>query len=675
MSQTTQPVETSSGPRPIRQLSVGVVNKIAAGEVIERPASVVKELLENSVDSGATQIEVTLEQGGTELIRITDNGCGIASDQLELAVTSHATSKIYDADDLFRVQTFGFRGEALASIAEVSQFMIRSRVATENSARELTVNGGHREPIVPCGAPVGTTIEVRQLFYNTPVRRKFLRTSQTEKGHIAEAFTRVALAHPEIQLTLINNTKTLYNLPPTDSWRERIDAFFGAEISDGLIPIASSVDTPEGPVSISGFVVDPSVSRSHNRLQYLFLNGRYIRDRSLQHALRESYRGLLMTGRFPVCFLRLSMPFGQVDVNVHPAKLEVRFQNGGELYRQLLGTLRNKFLSTDLTANARLNRERAVSRDNSAGAGDPANIDSSAVDGVEQPFSQQEKIPFSQPAPSIDWTSAPRDAITRHLEAQSQSRAPNGPRSDADESIFPGSELSSRQPVHARREAPPFSSSDRYYADHAHGTAGDATQGAAQAHHQGHRTLALQVHNTYLISETEEGMLVIDQHALHERIIYEQLREKVLDEKLESQRLLVPEPVTLPPAECTVVLENAETLRKIGIVVEPFGGDTVIVSSYPAMLANHNPAEMLRGVIEKLLDDGATLDSRDLIDELLHMISCKAAIKAGDKLTSEEIESLLEHRQLCQDAHHCPHGRPTSLMFSREELDRRFKRI
>lgn len=660
--------------RPIRQLSTGVINKIAAGEVIERPASVVKELLENSVDAGATKIEVALEQGGTELIRITDNGHGISRDQLELAVTSHATSKICDADDLFRVKTFGFRGEALASIAEVSQMCIRSRVAEEDSGFELSINGGRREPIAPCGAPIGTTMEIRQLFYNTPVRRKFLRTPQTEKGHIAEAFTRVALAHPEIRMTLINNQKILHDLSPQESWRERISAFFGPEVSDGLIPLTSSVNTPDGEISISGYVVDPSVTRSHNRMQYLFLNGRYIRDRSLQHALRESYRGLIMTGRFPACFLRLSIPYEMVDVNVHPAKLEVRFQNGGELYRQLLGTIRSKFLSTDLTASARLTTGAAVTTSDSIAEAAPTDRSSNVIQSTPV-LKRQDRIEFSKSRPEFDWTSAPRQAMTQHLEATARDRSSLNRQDDRSTGglqpvRFPGdspstnrsrdveSVLSHSSPTRQIESSPsePFDS-------HAHRETPTRTASA------------LQVHNTYLISETEEGMLVIDQHALHERIIYEQLREKVLNGSLETQKLLVPEPVSLAPAESSIVLQQAETLAGIGIVVEPFGGDTVIVSSYPAMLANHNPAEMLRDLVDKLMAEGASPDSRDLVDELLHMISCKAAIKAGDKLTPEEINALLEHRQLCQDAHHCPHGRPTSLMFSREELDRRFKRI
>jgi DNA mismatch repair protein MutL len=322
------------------------VNKIAAGEVIERPASVVKELLENSVDAGATRIDVALGQGGTDLIRVVDNGCGLAADDLPLAVASHATSKITTADDLFRVGTFGFRGEALASIAEVSQLVIRSRLDSADAGHEVEVTGGVRREVAPCGCPPGTSIEIRNLFYNTPVRRKFLRASQTEIGHATEAFTRIALAQPQIHFTLRHNDKLLFDLPPTGQWRERIAALFGRDLEAGLIPL----DNRDEDVRLAGFVADPQHSRANNRMQYLLLNGRFIRDRALQHALGEAYRGLLLGGRFPIAVLRLEMPAEAVDVNVHPTKLEVRFADSGRIYSLLLGTIRKKFLATDLTA-------------------------------------------------------------------------------------------------------------------------------------------------------------------------------------------------------------------------------------------------------------------------------------------------------------------------------------
>lgn len=643
----------------IRQLPPSVVNKIAAGEVIERPASVVKELLENAVDAGATRIDVSVEKGGTDLVRVADNGCGIEPEQLELAVTSHATSKIRDADDLFGVSSLGFRGEALASIAEVSRFLIRSRTGGDQAGAELEVVGGQRSQIAPCGTPVGTIIEVRQLFCNTPVRRKFLRTPQTEMGHVTEAFTRIALAFPAVHFTLQHNERPIHDLPPVLSWRERISKFFGLEIADALIPVEGS----DGVVSVSGFVANPSLSRANNRLQYFFLNGRHIRDRALQHALGEAYRGLLLTGRFPVAFLRLEIPADSVDVNVHPTKLEVRFQDGGRIYSQLLGTLRQKFLSTDLTARIQTG-PLAVDQDPAA-----------AMDTDQAAHRRQELVQWAQgqtgtaagpaaaPPPDSPAAAGPADPPAPDLPAPRRQshlefRDSQPPAAVAPFRPFPDHRIGS-----PAAPAPPQAVDSQ--------TSSPPTPDPAPVVTRS----GMQVHNRYLITENDEGMVIIDQHALHERILYEQLREKVLAGSLEKQRLLVPEPVTLTPAEAGVALESREVLKELGIEIEPFGGDTVLVSSYPAMLANFNPAEVLRQLIEQLIHGGKIPDRRDILDEMLHMISCKAAIKAGDRLNADEITALLEQRHLFQDSHHCPHGRPTALVFSREELDKRFKRI
>ena len=638
-----------------------MINKIAAGEVIERPASVVKELLENSVDSGADQIEVIIEKGGTESITLIDNGCGIPHEQLELAVTSHATSKIADADELFSVGTFGFRGEALASITAVSQAIIRSRPTDQDTGFELVINGGTVESLAPCSQPFGTSISIRELFYNTPVRRKFMRTIPTETGHITEAFTRVALAYPHVQLKLQHNNRVIHNLARCENWAERIGAFFGPEIADKLIPVESEHED----IRLKGFVVDPSVCRANNKMQYLFLNGRYIRDRSLQHALSESYRGLMMTGRYPIVFLRLEIPYDQVDVNVHPAKLEVRFQNGGKIYSQLLGTIRNRFLSTDLTAKAQLVKQPAQN------TADPTQATEAGNFALQNgPTESQSRIEFQAPQTPRDWTTSPRGS--------SPSAGPSfaGQTGTASSLALPGSTPPFQPfPTSGQSTGVPSMRQPTGPNDPFAPTGSEMAQRADAAHAPAQRHLALQVHNTYLITETEEGMLVIDQHALHERIIYEQLREKVLNDRVESQRLLVPEPVTLPPADAAAVLDQAETLKKLGIEVQEFGGDTVLVAAYPAMLSNNNPAEMLRGIVDSFTTEGSEPDRRDLVDELLHMISCKAAVKAGDKLTPEEINDLLDGRELCQDAHHCPHGRPTALVFSREDLDKKFKRI
>ncbi|MFO0945070.1 MAG: DNA mismatch repair endonuclease MutL [Planctomycetota bacterium] len=336
----------SAAGRRIRQLPATVINKIAAGEVLERPGSAVKEMLENSIDAGARSITVEVAEGGRDLIRVVDDGCGISREDLVLAVQAHATSKLESEADLFRIRTLGFRGEALSSIAGVSDFRLQSRPAEQEVGAVLEVNHGELGPLLDCGSPKGTQIEVRNLFASVPVRRKFLKSKQTELGHISEAMTRLALAYPTIALELIHNGRTVLQRPGGLSLEETIGHLFGKEVRQGLLPVHSE---GEG-IRLHGFVCDPSVNRPNSTMQYLFVNGRFIRDRSLGHALTEAYRGLIMTGRYPVAFLFLDMPVDEVDVNVHPTKVEVRFQDPHQIYSQILSTIRSRFLGSDLTA-------------------------------------------------------------------------------------------------------------------------------------------------------------------------------------------------------------------------------------------------------------------------------------------------------------------------------------
>ncbi len=642
----------------IRQLSASVINKIAAGEVIERPASVLKETLENAVDAGADRIDITVEKGGIDLVRIADNGCGLLPEQMPLAFASHATSKIETADDLFSVDTLGFRGEALASISEVSNFTLRSRVADSDAGYEMVVNGGNHSEIVPCGCPVGTSIEVRNLFFNVPVRRKFLKTTQTEMGHCSEAFTRIAMAFPQIHFTLRHNERTMFELGKVDDWRSRIGAIFGEQVAEQLIWVESEEDG----IRLSGYVANPTLSRGNTKMQYLFLNGRHIRDRSLQHALGEAYRGLLLHGRFPVSFLRLDMPADQIDVNVHPTKLEVRFENGRRIYSQLLGTLRNRFLSTDLTAK------------------------------VEQPVGEEVVDPGQAAEVRdqfVNWARGDKSGGQTHVSADSGAKQ-TGFRFDQGQPLSPlpqARRVAEFQPFDTTPgfgqnagasgstvTNPSTESSELPAGESVFDPTAHAYPSLSPPAEVTHAHGAIQAHNRYLITESDEGVVIIDQHALHERILYEEIREKVLGGSLETQRLLVPETVHLTSSEAAAMLEAKDLLAELGVEVEDFGGDTILVSSYPAMLANINPADMIRQIAEQLDGHGTLPDRRDLIDELLHMVSCKAAIKAGDRLTAEEIDALIERRHLVQDSHHCPHGRPTTLVFTREELDRRFKR-
>src|SRR5215210_6846903 len=328
----------------IRELSPSVINQIAAGEVVERPASVVKELLENAIDAGATRIEVAVERGGKDLVRVADNGKGMDPEDLTLAFRPHATSKLAAVEDLFRIATLGFRGEALAAIAEVAKVRCQTRTAEATAGLELTIEAGQAGSVRACGIPPGTVIEVRHLFYNTPVRRTFLKSDTTEAGHVTEMFTRIALAHPTVHLTYRSGGKVVYDLPPVTGLRERVAVFFGTELADALLWVESRLERTH----LWGYVAHPSQSRSSTKGQYLFVGGRYVRDCALGHALTEAYRGLLMVGRLPVAFLFLEVPPEEVDVNVHPTKIEVRFRDGQRIYSQLLSTVRQTFLSRNL---------------------------------------------------------------------------------------------------------------------------------------------------------------------------------------------------------------------------------------------------------------------------------------------------------------------------------------
>ena len=652
----------------IRQLPQSLINKIAAGEVIERPASVVKELMENAVDSGATRIDVTAAGGGAELIRVVDNGCGIEAEQLPLAVTAHATSKLNTADDLFRIGTMGFRGEALASIGEVSWLLLRSRTAKSDGGAEIDCNGGIISEVAPCGCPRGTTIEARNLFFNMPVRRKALRNPQTEFSHIKEAFIRIALAMPQLDMTLSNGEKAVLELSASESWQERIGRIFGRDLADNLIWVESQSDD----VRLSGYAAHPSHSRSNANMQYIFVNGRYVRDRSLQHALREAYRGLMLTGRFPVAFVNLAMPPEQVDVNVHPTKIEVRFREASRHYGQLLSTLRTKFLSTDL--HARMKAE--ADEDDPSGAHDAneaARLRRELVDWAKGKVTTLRSQSIAGESFCDAQTPLPmRDAQLQHGADYGKSSAPleitrlERSWAAADEGMPAAATPNNCGGTINRLDAPHVVSHGHHMPLQERQISGDGVAGGVKA---------VQAHNRYILAESDDGIMIVDQHALHERIIYEQLRAKIDGGAVETQSLLVPEPVDLSPVEAAAALENRELLARLGMKVEPFGGDTVLIAGYPAMLANINPGEVLRALLERIMAGGRETRATDVLDDLLHTIACKAAVKAGDRLSPGELAALLEQRHLVSDSHHCPHGRPTALIFSREELDKQFKRI
>jgi DNA mismatch repair protein MutL len=689
----------------IQQLDAHVVNRIAAGEVIERPGSVVKELLENSVDALSTRIEVDVVNGGMDLIRISDNGEGIHPDDMLLAVTSHATSKIRSDADLDHVSTLGFRGEALASIASVARFRIRTRPEECPVGRELESHGGQIVVNRDCGCPAGTVMEVHNLFFNTPARRRFLKKPATEFGQIAEQFSRIAIANPNLHLVLRHNEKLVYELPASANALERVRRFMGSEVADHLISVSSESELPSGEkIRLWGYVGEPSLSRSTRKDQYLFLNGRWIQDRSLQHALGEAYRGLLMVGRHPVSILFLELPPAMVDVNVHPTKSEVRFQDSQILYRQLLKTLRDKFLTLEFRSNIEVGNSTSPSAKNElkfdkptstaapqreldiwasgAAVTTPPRIGefarSTGSDAEARRSSFNDRSVFSNP--SVIDAFARNSELQRNGQQETLSPQQNtSSTSDIvadDEPARPGSEAGSVEPLapaaviqnsqDPSKATTPTNAVSEGHKEHSINVSVSSTENEFRA---------IQIHDCYIVVASDAGLEVIDQHALHERILYEHLRNRILAGGVERQRLLIPDTIECTATECVALLESLELLKEIGFELQEFGGTTILLMSHPTLIPRGNLSRIVKDFAEQLVQNDGKMSRRDLLDHMLHTMACRAAIKSGHRLTAEEMQELLRQRHMVNDSHHCPHGRPTSLTLSRGTLDQQFGRL
>jgi len=640
----------------IHVLPEGLVNQIAAGEVIERPASVVKELLENAIDAQASRIRLEVEQAGKKLIRVADDGSGMSAEDARLALSSHATSKIATGEDLEGITTLGFRGEALASIAAVADVRLVTRTAEALEATEVTVSGGVAEAPRPASGPVGTTVEVRNLFRYVPARRKFLKTDATEMGHITEAVTRSALAYPSVHLSVTHNGRSVYELPPTDGPRSRIGAFLGADLAEALLEISS--EEPAG--RLWGLVGPPSVARSTAGTQYLFINGRYVRDRSLLHALREAYRGLLEGRRQPVAFLFLTVPPERVDVNVHPTKIEVRLRDQHLLYGQVLSTVRERLLGPGITPT--LTPPTAPTPE--AGADQDAGR-TDAGDASEAAAPLQSRPEEGTPAGQAEREDRVRRAVADFLRsppAQRQERLPLAGRTRAagEAERAPHRKMTGTSRSRLERRALPGDTGEEATS---RGEAPEAPPGRA-----------IQLHNTYLVAETDDGILIVDQHALHERVLFEELMERLEAGPLESQRLLVPVTLALSDREMAAVQQHREALLRLGIEAEAMGPRDVGIQAFPPLLDRADPAGTLRDFLEWVQALDAPPSPRQVLENLAHVAACRAAVKAGDPLKAEEIEALLAHREAAQMASTCPHGRPAALVLTRKDLEKQFGR-
>ncbi|MBN1435778.1 MAG: DNA mismatch repair endonuclease MutL [Sedimentisphaerales bacterium] len=635
-----QPRTSQTTVMPIIALPQHLVNRIAAGEVVERPASVVKELLENSLDAHATQVTIDIEEGGKKLIRITDNGSGIPADQLHLAVAPHATSKIKSDQDLFAINSFGFRGEALASIASISQTEILSRPAEATEGALITVTAGQASDVSPAPSPPGTTITVRNLFMNTPARRKFLRTASTEMGHITEQFTRVALAHTDVALTLNHNNRTVHQLPAGQSLRQRIAALFNPELADSVI----AVNRQDPDAQISGLIAPPQAARSGSQWQYVFLNRRFIRDRFVTHAIREAYRSMLEVNRQPVVFIFITIPPDAVDVNVHPAKIEVRFADSNRIHSQVLAAIRDRLLSTDLSVDFQPSTAGIL----------PASL---TPQDPNQPAESEE-----------DRRRRVRQAMVDFFKNQppnSHSNLPS-PNTPATTSTAPPFTLSP--------SAPPQTKPLNFTNNQPTPTTDTQDTTSIETPDTIAPRAFVQIHNTYIVAETPQGLIIIDQHALHERILYEQLNDNLLQGPLPTQRLLIPETIDVTAAHIAALEDAAPILADLGIIIEQFGPTTIALQGLPPLLARTNPTTFVTELLDFFVANPAKKSREEILHPILDIMACKAAVKAGDPLTPQEIQNLLKQLPQTNRPTTCPHGRPTTINLTLAQLEKQFKR-
>jgi len=526
-------------------------------------------------------------------------------EDLARAFESHTTSKIKTTKDLHSISTLGFRGEALASIASVAQVKAVSRAKDSARANCIEIDCGSKSSVAPSSADYGTTIQVRDLFYKLPARRKFLRTTNTEMDHITEQFTRIVLANNSLDMSLIHNGREVYRLSGNQSLRQHIAELFSNEVSENLI----ETESDEKQIHIFALLGLPNISRTNNKFQYIFLNGRFIRDKFISHAIKEAYRGSLEPDRFPVVFLFIQMPYEDYDVNVHPTKIEVRFYNANLVHSQILGNLRERLLAADLHTQAKL----------------PATFHSEP--GLKAGHRSQ-KI-----------ADAMAEFFRKHKPVQTQQQI--GFRQKTTGTINDVSRVKPTQ----------YAIRDTQY-----------------------ERKFLQIHDSFIVEQTDDGFVIIDQHALHERILYEDMRSRIRKSKLESQRLLIPESFELTDAQAETLKTNAELIEKLGIELVPFGPHTYAIQAFPTILARAAPVDFAQDLIDLLMDKGVGLDAEELLDEILNMAACKAAIKAGQALSDSEIEQLLADRQHVEYASRCPHGRPTTIKFSMSDLEKQFKR-
>ena len=609
----------------IQILSEELCNKIAAGEVVERPSSVVKELIENSLDAGASDILIELEAGGKRLIRITDNGCGMNRQDAFLSFERHATSKIRTDTDLFALKTLGFRGEALASIASVSRLRLKTCDNDDGLGQQIYAEGGRIKNVAEVGLPQGTIVEVGNLFFNLPARKKFLRKEQTELGHAADVVTKQALANPAVSFRLKHNERTLLDLRREKGLCERVAALLGRSLLKDLLP----VDQQSGSdLQLTGLISQPQLTRAAASHIYTFINGRYIRDRIVQHAVMEGYRHLLMKRRYPVVVLFLQIDPAQVDVNVHPTKHEVRFREQSMVHDFIAESLQNTLRPADWLTKP----------------------------GVEQPGQSEESGPFQSQVNIFNREVLSQDAIsvreTADNYSQSFKKNHHGHLPAESSAQFIPPVMSIQQPEATQYPLP----------------------GSEAAGFFSRLQILGQYHQSYILCQEGDDLILVDQHAAHERVGFEKLRHSYSAGSISSQTLLFPEVLELDFNSAAALVDNHHELEKLGFEIEPFGGKSFALKAIPQLLGNRDAATLVVDVALELERIGRTGQLRESIDEILILMACHGVIRANQALATIEIKALFNELDQIDFKANCPHGRPVMQRLTLTEIERLFRR-
>jgi DNA mismatch repair protein MutL len=608
----------------IQLLPEHLINQIAAGEVIDRPASVVKELAENALDAGASKVEIDIDGGGARRIRVTDNGHGIASAQLKLALTRHATSKIASLDDLERVGSFGFRGEALPSIASVARFSLQSRIANDVTGHEVQADGGKLSALSAVAMPVGTRIEIRELFYNVPARRKFLKADRTEFGHISDLLHTLALAHPDVEFRLTHDGKSERIYRPAAATKsdvdERLKAVFGGNFQDQSLPIEVEL----AGLRLTGRVGLPTAARAQADQQYFYVNGRPVRDRIVTHAVRQAYDDVLFHGRHPAYVLFLQMDPARVDVNVHPAKTEVRFRDGRLVHDFLYSSLHQALAET------RAGRVAAIP------AGLPSALQTQS--GFRAPFQSG----FSMPARP--------DALTGLQALYGQTPSSTNAASGVADSVAANYAAPGDGSLAYQRPSLPENS------DHPLGFA------------------IAQLHGIFILAQSEHGLIIVDMHAAHERITLERMKLAMQQNDLKTQPMLVPLGLSVSEKEANAVEAHAAALESYGFSLSRSGPESIRLSRVPSLLQDLNLDALVRDLLADLVQNGSANRLQQAQDEVLSTIACHASVRANRRLTLPEMNALLRDMEVTERSGQCNHGRPTWVLLSRHDLDRLFAR-